>query len=531
MRSRAVLVALLALLTLVAAPTRHSVQAAGGSTLNRPADPVVLTGADVPSLQGVAPGDIVAFSYSGGWQQIPVQVDQRFPQTLSAIYNNTPPPTSSTNITVLVYADPNTFTGADPNPKLDGDDEIAFMAKDAGGAPPPFSEPAHVAYGSGVELTISDPLQPSQTGVVFLFKQDGTLSPGAGQQYVSYAFNLLSGPYRTTYHLADGPNAENSTLTTPYYARHFGDRWLDDELHVTAGSASGVDILDRHKALFAPGNCVRSEDTFDNGDSGGYPGEGAFIVNKVGPVRAIRSWVGANSGPNTQREEVFYAQREDIRTYLRVHSIPSIMDFFDYSPAAAGMTYYNDFNLGGVTIDGVPDTPALGPIHWEMVTGAQGSLVMAGAISTNIPSFGYTSYYLDSTAPPVTQCTGDAFAYGSSGVYVNQSVPCTDPGLSCTTYLNTVRTMYYGPPGETVAAAQTLSAQATAPLTFTASAWTMAVGGIAQEPVVGALQPQPGAGGRPPLAVVTVTLLAIAIGAGAWLALRERTRGTARDSD
>jgi len=530
MRSRAVLVALLALLTLVNAPTRQGVQAAGGSTLDRPADPVVLTGADVPSLQGVAPGDIVAFSYSGGWQQVPVQVDERFVQNFKTIYNNVPPPTSSTNITVLVYADPNTFTGADPDPNLDGDDEIAFMAKDAGGTPPPFSEPAHVVHGSGVELTISDPLQPSQTGVVFLFKQDGTLSPGAGLSYVTYNFNLLSGPYLTTYHLADGPNAENSTVTTPYYARHFGDRWLDDELHVTAGAASGADILDRHKALFAPGNCARSEDTFDNGDSVGFPGEGAFVVNKSGPVRAIRSWVGANSGPNTQREEVLYAQREDIRTYLRVHQINSIMDFFDYSPAAAGMTYYNDLNLGGVTIDGVPEAPALGPIHWEMVTGAQGSLVIAGAISTNIPGFGYTSYYLDSTTP-VTQCTGDAFAYGSSGVYVNQSVPCTDPGLSCTTYLNTVRTMYYGPPGETVADAQALSAQAMAPLTFTASAWTAAVGGIAQEPAVGALPPQPGAGGRPLLAVVTITLLAIAIGTGAWLALRQRPHRSARNRD
>lgn len=131
MRSRAVLVALLALLTLAAVPTRQGAQAAGGSTLNRPADPVVLTGADVPSLQGVAPGDVVGFSYNGGWQQIPVQVDQRFAQNFKTIYNNTPPPTSSTNITVLVYADPNTFTGADPNPNLDGDDEITLMAKDA----------------------------------------------------------------------------------------------------------------------------------------------------------------------------------------------------------------------------------------------------------------------------------------------------------------------------------------------------------------------------------------------------------------
>ena len=35
--------------------------AADGSTLNRPEDPVVLTGADVPSLTGSSPHDLVAF--------------------------------------------------------------------------------------------------------------------------------------------------------------------------------------------------------------------------------------------------------------------------------------------------------------------------------------------------------------------------------------------------------------------------------------------------------------------------------------
>ena len=93
-----------------------------------------------------------------------------------------------------------------------------------------------------------------------------------------------------------------------------------------------------------PANCGRSEDTFDDA-------EGAFIVNKDGPVRAIRSYIGANSGPNTQREHIFYDQREDVRTFLRVHAIPGIMDFFDYSPRgrATGMIYSNDKNPTGVT--------------------------------------------------------------------------------------------------------------------------------------------------------------------------------------
>ena len=116
---------------------------------------------------------------------------------------------------------------------------------------------------------------------------------------------------------------------------------------------NGPDILDRNKALFAPGVCGRSEDTFDDA-------EGAFLANINGPVRAIRSYIGANSGPYTERTHIFYAQREDIVTDLRVHPIPGVMSFFDYSNAAIGMQYTNDRNLAGVPIDGVPDTVAAG---------------------------------------------------------------------------------------------------------------------------------------------------------------------------
>ena len=472
MRTFASLVALVAIVALSAfsITPRRAAQAAGSSTLNRAEDPVVLTGADVPAVLGLAPGDLVAFKYAGGvWTQVPVQVDERAMKDMGAIYNSAP-----TGVMSLVYTDTGTFTGADNDPKIDPNDEIAFMAKDAGGNPPAFSEPAGVITHSGVEVTVTDPLAPAQTGLVYLFRQDGSLSPGAGQTYVTYNFNLLSGDYKLTYRKGSTgtPNPENSTIVSANYSEHFGDRWQDDESHITVGGATGVDILDRHKAMFAPGNCIRSEDTFD-GVVPASPLEGAFVTNKSGPVRAIRSYIGANSGPNTQRDHIFYAQRQDIQTKLRVHAIPSVMDFYDYSPAAAGMTYYNDLNTGGFAVDGVPDpTLVNGQIQWQMVTGAQGSVVIAGSVSTNIPSFGYTSYYLDDASPTTTQCTGDAFSYSSSGVYVNTAVPCTDPGISgCTSYLNTTSTLYYEAPGKSAAYAAALDVQALTPLAFTSRLW------------------------------------------------------------
>jgi hypothetical protein len=428
-----------------------------------------MTGADVPSLAGIAPGDLVAFKYDAGWQQIPVQVDERAAKDFGPIYNQ-----ASIGVTEVQYTDSGTFTGADPNPTLDPDDEIAFMARDAGDPAGAAAEPAGVIAGTGLQLTITDPIDAG-TGYVYLFAQDGSLDAGAGQQYVSYTFNLLSGPYLSTYDLDDthpelDGNPENSTITTASYTYHFGDRWQADALTISTAGASNVDILDRHKPLFGPGFCVRSEDTFD-GYVDTQPIEGAFVINKSGPVRAIRSYVGANSGPLTQREHVFYDQRQDIRTFLRVHAIPSVMDFMDYSPAANGMTYYNDLNLAGVAIDGNPESPALGAITWELVDGPQGALFMSHAATTNIQGFTYTSYYLDDSTPSTAQCTGDATAYGSSGLYVNQSIPNTDPWQGGTSILHTTRTMYFLPPGQDATDAAALDTRARAPLAVSSAPW------------------------------------------------------------
>lgn len=252
-------------------------------------------------------------------------------------------------------------------------------------------------------------------------------------KYLTYRFKVVSGAYKKTYKTTSGPNPENSLVTGATYKHHFSDRWASDALSVTAPGATGVDILDRHKALFSPGYCGRSEDTFDIPIAGSV--EGAFVTSKVGPVRAIRSHVGANSGPNTQRTHIFYDRREDIVTDLRVHAIPSIMDFMDYSQAATGMTYRTELNPGGVTVDGVPDAQVAGVSSWEQITGPQGTINQASVLQTSFTPTGATSYYLDSTTPADTQCTGDAFAYGSSGSFINSAIPNTDPAIGGTATL------------------------------------------------------------------------------------------------
>jgi hypothetical protein len=432
------------------------------STLQRPIDPVVLTGAQASGLVGAQPGRIVAFRASSqGWTQVPVQVDERKATTMQAIYNLPANQFSGTtlNIPVTVYADATTFVGADTNAAFDADDEIAFMARDAGGDAGTLAPPAGTT-GAGVEVAIHDPADATATGFVYLFNSNGSLDPGAGKHYVSYTFGLTSGDYKTTYNRTDGPNPENSTITGASYSAHFSDRWLLDRISLTLGDRPTTDVVDRVMYRF-PGLCVRNEDTFDDG-------EGAFVVNKVGPVRALRSYVGANSGPNTQATHAFYDTAVDTTIDLRVHAIPGVGATLDLNQQAFGMTFRSPQAPSGVPIDGTPDNVPVGTPGWWTATGSQGNLGVAASFTSNL---GLTpqSYYQDDLTPS-GQCTGDGQAVADSGVFFNSPIACTDPGITnCGggTLQSRFRTIA-GPPGNP-SQMQGWAQQALQPLTVTTS--------------------------------------------------------------
>jgi hypothetical protein len=144
----------------------------------RSTDPVVVTGALVPSLQGVPIGDVVAFRWTNGWAQVPVQIDQRKRVELNTVYGK---PANTTNpVNVVVYTDPNTFVGAGSG-KLTPDDAIVVMARAIGSqTPPSFSEPAGVLHNTGVRVRAGDPLSGA-VGYYYLFRRSGTtLVPGMG---------------------------------------------------------------------------------------------------------------------------------------------------------------------------------------------------------------------------------------------------------------------------------------------------------------------------------------------------------------
>ena len=434
--------------------------AAGAAT--RDADPVVLTGAKAPALLGAAPGRVLAFRWtSRGFRQVPVQVDERATVDFGAIYGAT-----RKGVPFEVYTDPATFTGADPDPTLDKGDEIAFMYRDAGSRrAPAHRRPSGVRSSPAVALRLRDPVtRATRYAYLFVASARSTRTPAAGKRYVDYRFSLDSGAYRTTYKLRQGPNPEHSTVTTRSWSARFTDRWTFDELRLRTKGASKADILDRATAQFGPTTCGRSEKTFNSA-------EGAFVANINGPVRAIRAYIGANSGPLTERDHVMYDQRQEVRTFLRVHAIPGVMDLLDYSPAAAGMTYRAARNPAGVTVDGRPDTLAAGFSAWEQVSGAPGTLTSVftpGPLPAGVTA---TSYQLDQLAPPVslvTLCTGDGDALGLSGAWLNTAIPNTDPMRGAASTVQPTRTLYADPPGGGAKLAAARAADVARPVTVSA---------------------------------------------------------------
>jgi hypothetical protein len=453
------------------------------NTVARASAPKVLTGSQLPSLVGTDPDLIVAFAHSrpGGtptWTQVPVQVDERrvvdfgvapgsnaTPGTNGTVYGST----SLSGVTALQYADPNTFVGADPNTNFDNDDELVFMVEDAGGKPRAGeeTEPGGVVAGSGVQVQLDDPLGEDDQAWVHLFVSDGSLTPSAGVDYVDYDFNLTSGNYKTTYRRADGPNPETSVVTTDAYEIRLTDRWYLTDWRISVDDASGIDILDGVKNQFALSSCARSNFTFADA-------EGAFVANIDGPVRAIRSYIGANSGPLTQRTHVFYKDREDSITDLRVHAIPAVMDFIDLNSAATGMTYRSSVAPAGVTINGVNDPIGTDLPDWELASGAPGSVMTVTDFDTSIvvPGGFETTVdwlYRDQVSPPNAPCWGDASYYGASGSWVVQTIPNTDPRTTPFQTLQSRRHTRFAGPSATAADTQEWFAQMNTPLAVTVS--------------------------------------------------------------
>jgi hypothetical protein len=314
-----------------------------------------------------------------------------------------------------VSTDPGPAFTPDPIPGLDDNDEMAFMASDAGPVAPSGKKPPGAV--NTFQVQVVDPTNPTAANYVYVSSENATgPAPAytANNGYVHYVpddtrdLMVYSQSSYGNYGVAPkgpicDPKAKDDPETpqderyvplrdangnliikqrreldagwvkTPRYAFRYDGRWLMTELHVRDGAnvpeASsavdalanvhyGPDMIDRWKARAFTQDpsshtpCCGYEEEDTN-----WGGSGILLGEKAGPVRFIRATWGADSGTNVVREETFYRDSVDYASWLRVHVIPPLDGIYTQWDYNAGRvdTYYNPNNINGVPVDGHDD--------------------------------------------------------------------------------------------------------------------------------------------------------------------------------
>jgi hypothetical protein len=416
------------------------IRSAHHGTLTVPPDP----------RTGVPIDEVAAYSWTGtGWREVPVQVDERYPYFLSnsrsdfAFYSSVDEeltyawdveswkkipgdcsaryPQSIDEVNTLIAdglitlgdgEQAEDYFGPMPDPVagLDDDDEVVFMASDAGlRAGSAELGPRNTQEGSRQEVALVDPLNPANVRFVYLFRKTGGSSFDTSTGYVDYErdadadefidrFSIrrddpeilgvsntgygpnLPGPVCITADYPgypsptepDGTPRESTdrfprdglTVSTDAYRWIATGRWMVRDMHVARPGAPGVygpDLVDRWKGRAfqqSPDSSISLVGFED--EQVNWEANSALLGERTGPVRAIRETWGADSGTNVTKTEYFYRDAVVYRYHIRVHPIPpdGLYTSWDYN-AGVATKYFNALidvkDPDGVDIDGIND--------------------------------------------------------------------------------------------------------------------------------------------------------------------------------
>lgn len=381
--------------------------------------------ADTPAeLMGRDPARFAAYAWRGDrFEEIPLQVDQRFPHFLAnaasdfAVYSGTDEElTYEWDLERWDNSDPEgCFTQyvkgrRDPVTGFDDDDEVVFMASDAGPAAPLGALPEDPDFDAAqglLRVQLADPLDPQAERVVYLgIKHEGASGAFHGRpHYVHYqrdanadqwidrgffssddpeklgSSNTGYGPNRSGMVCADGTPAtarlssdrfprDGVTVTTDTYRWYASGRWMIREINVRDAEdpeVLGPDLIDRWKgrAFQQSPDSTISVVGFED-EQVNWEANSTLIGERIGPVRAIRAVWGADSGTNVTKTESFYRDGIGYRYRVRVHPIPAdgLYTSWDYNrgvmvpgpgEAVPAGRYYTLLRPQGVPIDGIND--------------------------------------------------------------------------------------------------------------------------------------------------------------------------------
>ena len=370
---------------------------------------------------GVPVDEIAAYSFRDGkWVEIPVQVDERFPYFLAnpnsdfGVYSGTDEELTyewdveswmKTAGECEAAYPPGVEATQDPATTLDDDDEIVFMASDAGEQVELDTQGPAGTGDQRHEIALVDPLDPTTQRYVYLFTKPGGSSFDETNGYVTYdrddnadeyidqnrferndpelvgSSNTGYGPnlsgtvcgdnlrtddqVETQYQSTDRFPRDGVRVTTDAYSWYASGRWMVREMRVakpqqdpdSPGIEYGPDLVDRWKGRAfqqSPDSSI-SVVGFED-EQVNWEGNSALLGERAGPVRAIRETWGADSGTNVTKTETFYRNAISYRYRVRVHPIPpdGLYTSWDYNHDVA-TTYYNEIKTEGVAIDGRND--------------------------------------------------------------------------------------------------------------------------------------------------------------------------------
>lgn len=324
----------------VAAAAPFGASATAGEGPSVELEPIVMTGASFPDLDGAVIADFGLFRWdptSGTFVAIPFQVDERVDHTFNA--------GTEYEITQNIH---DIFGEEDGT--LDGDDELVFLYREAGD-----QAPAEAPWPSGAgslryEIELED-----QTGEVSTPKW----------VYLYTGVGLDISPES----LVSWQIGRDSTIATDLYAIDYIDRWLLVGYRVLSPCGDGGDLIDRVKGR--AGLAVDQGETEELWNSSAI-----FMGGIVGPVRAIRYIRGAASGLNTIHHDIIYPDLWERHVDLRVHPLNSIWFYVDWLPGRVDRLFTAS-EPAGIAIDGQNDNGlSTTPVDWEVVRGDGGGLAV-----------------------------------------------------------------------------------------------------------------------------------------------------------
>jgi len=365
-------------------------------------DAVVVTGKDLSALLGAKISSLnLAVVINGELRPIPFQVDEM--RNGSHVFDWVSP----------LGAKEGFYTQDEDGGKLDGDDELVFMAFDLG-------ERAAAGFdfksGKVAELSFNDPVS-GKTGYAYLLA-DSSL-PKSQADYVK---------------LEIAPPRYN-IFARRYKYSGLADRGFFDNLRIAKSNGDWTPnlILRDRTPGHAKLRLVGFSADFDFYDLI----RGEVIARKDGPVRLLwRCAGGADFGglkikAKGSTEQVFYANRIDIPVAMDLpFNFDSILQSFEIKgtllldPASLPVMFYDKNNSNGVRVDGKSETgnPRLvndKPIGWFAVSSPGASLYFMVIFPKEwIPKLKRTAYMEDTPKRSEVGCEfGDLVHLLSKGFH------------------------------------------------------------------------------------------------------------------